>query len=49
VEGNVLNRKWLTVNEGVNYKRIINRTNALELRNKVQAPKVAHLRVWKFF
>jgi hypothetical protein len=33
VDGNVLSRKWLIVNEEVDYKIITNCTNAVELRN----------------
>jgi hypothetical protein len=32
VEGTILSRKWLMLNEGVAYKRI-NSTNVVELRN----------------
>jgi hypothetical protein len=29
-----LSRKWLVFNEGVDYNRILIRTNAVELRNR---------------
>jgi hypothetical protein len=33
VEGTILSRKWFMVNEGIAYKKVINCTNIIELRN----------------